>query len=675
MKNKIRYFYRMVLLLVIALVAVASARVVLIGAVGIQLPVPQNFNAGNIPMRFYVPGHEGDTAFDKTCYTDSSGHWLVEFGTLNTGAAFRWNTCMGTSFGGGPDKIEDVITAIVPQTWASGSQSSHATEFGRGDTFWVDNNAGPYTVPTVNPAKVDSMVMTGSIADLTTGDGITGANITITFHDYNLNHDTIVTTASGYGGGFDFANPFFNNRCYTKCRIHVHANTGSYPDLDTLFSTLPHVWDGNTDTLNADLSLGTHGFMPDTFRINGFIKKNKPLQPPAAAAAAAMYFAAYPDSNTYIDSLKLTTGNDGQYVFNYPNKNKAVKVRCKLTVSATNFNKPSDKFGVIKDSLNPGGQVITLTYPDIVLDSATSTSQDSTDSIVVLGTIKDSSGVKIKGATAKVYAGPDSAAYSLTPTPVSVTADTNGNYSVKIRNSSASTHVVIKVEGSKTGYFTNSIKKDTSGIVAKNAINDTVKMADVKLNPNYSPGDTLFVRGVVDSTAKGHPLQGATVKIFFQLSLDSLKGHPLQVDSCITGANGDYSYKFINSYNNHYAINMIYYKIQLSKTAYYNDSLIDSSFFTPNDWINDTIVDTIIIKKIGTSTRFGNMAYVLPLVKTPVSIYDLSGRLIKSFMYESTGSTTGIPKYLKSMGIRQKAYIMEINGKNGVIRKQIVNLK
>jgi hypothetical protein len=69
------------------------------------------------------------------------------------------------------------------------------------------------------------------------------------------------------------------------------------------------------------------------------------------------------------------------------------------------------------------------------------------------------------------------------------------------------------------------------------------------------------------------------------------------------------------------------------------------------------------------------MAYVLPLVKTPVSIYDLSGRLIKSFMYESTGSTTGIPKFLKSIGIRQKAYIMEINGKNGVVRKQVVNLK
>jgi len=105
----------------------------------------------------------------------------------------------------------------------------------------------------------------------------------------------------------------------------------------------------------------------------------------------------------------------------------------------------------------------------------------------------------------------------------------------------------------------------------------------VKLNPNYSRA-TLYLLGAwLILPPKGHPLQGATGKVFFSVKPGFPKRPSPSSGQLHNGRKRDYLYKFINSYNNHYVINMIYYKIQLSKTAYYNDSLIDSSFFTPND--------------------------------------------------------------------------------------------
>ena len=122
-----------------------------------------------------------------------------------------------------------------------------------------------------------------------------------------------------------------------------------------------------------------------------------------------------------------------------------------------------------------------------------------------------------------------------------------------------------------------------------------------------------------------------------------------------TNSSGVYEYKIFNSAN----VGTVYYKITFHKQGFLflDSSVSKQKTFISNDRINDTIDEDKIWQP---PTFIANRAALLPLIKFPVSIYDLSGRLIKSFVYETTGSTAGLPKYLRSIGVFQKMYIMEI---------------
>jgi len=762
-----------VLLLLLALAAVAPARVVLTGNITISPPTAV-VNASNIPMQFWVVGDSLDSAYDKTCYTDSTGKWLIEFDSVNSGASFRFHTAAGTSFGTTPEALADHIDVIVPQTWNSCVGCNGATQFGRGDTFVVDASVGgTYVAPLIGPGSLDTTIIQGIIADINTGNGIKEATITVTFHDYYLNRDTTIITNSSSSnftaGSFSFT--FFNNHCYTQCKMHVQA-TG-YPNLDSLVP-IPGVWNGKTDTLNANLSMGMRGFVPDTFQIAGTVKNGTPGVtgfPPVSNAVVAISLALYPDSTNFIDTIYDTTAASGNFSWNYVNTTKAAKALCRLTVSAKNFS-TLVKSGLYRDSLNLGGQLIPSIFSDVDISALA----DSTDSIVVRGYIKDSTDTRaLPGATALISAGDSTYSYAK-PNPASATADANGFYVTKIRNASKLTHVYVKVVGSKAGYLPNTITKDTSGIKAGDMKNDTITMADLKLDTNnggYLPdsvivagvvkdssgvkalkfalasirigtdginyaspildtadsngkysvtvpnptainhlyikvvaggvfgylsgtvnkeatftagdgvndlitmpvdsikidrtiGDTLFVRGTVDSISFTKPFAGVSVKI----DLGGTANSYVVDTTVLTNSSGVYEYKIFNSAN----VGTVYYKITFHKQGFLflDSSVSKQKTFISNDRINDTIDEDKIWQP---PTFIANRAALLPLIKFPVSIYDLSGRLIKSFVYETTGSTAGLPKYLRSIGVFQKMYIMEIGEKSGIVRKQMINLK
>jgi hypothetical protein len=782
---------KVVVMLALTLSAAASADIEIIGHVMCTKPAMSKYRA-NIPMRFYFAA--GDTALDKTCYTDTSGWYYVRFKNLNSGNVYYVNA-MGTSKQESPYQKSDFIHILLPQTWSGNGTYQYpgcdvCGEVGRGDTFEIyagissDLGISGYSIINVADFSPDSIAISGTITEKNDSTaGLDGVTVKATFRNYALAHDTVLTTTCD-GGYFEFP-AFFNDQCYTKVRLTL--SKPGYPDLDTLMGFHEGIWSGITHKINPSLRMGTEGPKDplDTIEITGTVSKKvsgSTVALPKAVAAISLAFL--PDSTTFGRIFIDTTKSDGTYAIRFRDTTKSARVFYKVKITANNYATTSDydKFYkiVVPDTAHRGGRLILENVSNINLD--TLMARDSTDSIVVLGAIKDTSGAKISGASVKVYAGVDTS-YGLTPTPLSVAVDTSGKYSVKIRNTSKSAHVSIKVQGSAGGYAANFLIKDTTGIMVGNAVNDTVRMADLvlhassnaiipdsivvmgtikdssgtkiltgayvrasfgpdtnnylyplhdtvqtdaggkysvslpntgnlshvvlkvesitdgykfnvlktsatitagdgkndtikiadlKLNGNNIYGDTLFVRGsIYDSISTAQPKRavvGATVKIYISATFADLQSGTGFSISKTTDSSGLYEFKAPNTP----LTARIFCKIQVMKSNYKDTSIIDTSNIFPGDWINDTIkVNSKLLTPIFTSYR----GAIIPLVRFPVKIYDLSGRLIKYFVYESTGSTAGVSKYLKSTGMKQKTYIMEIDEKSGIIRKQIVNLK
>jgi hypothetical protein len=511
----------------------------------------------------------------------------------------------------------------------------------------------------------------------------------------------------------------------------------------------------------------------DTFNIRGTIKDSATSNGISKAVISVLLDTT--NGTAFNIAFHDSTKSDGTYAFKLPNSARAGKIYYKIQASAIGYkliDTVRSSFVIVSphdgknDSCNVGNINLSK-IPDKY--------------VVVTGLIKDTMGIKIKGATTNIYSWFDTN-YTVTPNPISLTADTFGIYSVKIKNASISTHLHIKAIGNNTGYFADSVFKDTTGLSTNNTIVDTVRMADLRLKPgntiipdsivfsgtvkdsagskvlnkaavriSFGPdtghlailpgdtvysgtdgkfwsklpntanlsnlsykvesiatgyalftalyastilspgdgkndtiripdlkllgrsnGDTLFVRGAIyDSTAGlgKKPVKKAIVKIFLAGSFSDLQSAatPIAIDTTDT-ANGSYEFKVWNSPKQ----TPVFCKIQVSKSGHKDTVITDTANIFPCDWINDTIkVGAGLAVPIVNSFSLNSIA----VVKTPVKIYDLNGRLIKSFTYESTGSTTGIPKYLKSIGVSQKTYIIEINQKTGIVRKQIINLK
>jgi hypothetical protein len=653
-----------ILLFVLALIATRALGDVVITNTGIPVHYPGWNALGNCPVRVIRDGGTGDTAWDKIVFTDSLGIFAAKFNIAAGSAAGFWiRVGEGTQFQSSAS-ITDPFLEIhitVPQ------DQNHDTVDISNDNQYQNGSSDP----SVNNTH-DSISISGSVTDKTNpGNNVPNAHVTLEYRNFAKVKDSLVnTTASNITGMFSF--PIYHNvDLITRGILYVSAPgylTDTVPFLvpDTATN---RPWNGKLHALDTTILL-TPGVSPpdtiDTLLIRGTVKDSALSQVLAKAYISVLLDTTSSDQTAFnIPALHDSTKTDGTYSIKYPNIRKSAKVYYKVQASANNY-KSSDTLKSSVTIASPhDGKNDTCNVDTIKL--AVRTITPGPDSIIVAGTVQDSAQTKVlAGAAVLVTYGPDTntANYKDTLT----TANANGKYWVKIPESNSS-RVYFLVSSYIVGYKLNSVKKDTL-LTAGDGINDSIKI-NFKLGGN-STGDTLFVKGVVDSALQNHPLQGATVKIFFQLSLDSLKKNPLKVDSAITDANGGYLYKFVNSYNGAFVLNKVYYQIQVTKLRYKDTSYVDSAFFIPNDWISDTIA----VKQLATTnTIHGNIAFGLPVVRTPVSIYNLNGRLIKSFIYESTGSIAGIPKFLKSIGIRQKAYIMEINGKNGVVRKQIINLK
>jgi hypothetical protein len=441
----------------------------------------------------------------------------------------------------------------------------------------------------------------------------------------------------------------------------------------------------------AYLPIEASGFSQDSIIIKGSIVDGTS---PATGIDGATVTAKF-HNYAFDKDTSLTTTTDIEGSFQFPvffnnscyikvemifSRNGYLTIDTQTVVSGVVLNGASNYFnwaGPVWD-----GKTDSIVVNNLKMYTGT-TQPDSTDSIIVIGTIKDSAGTTgISGAKAMVCIGTDSNTY-IDSTSL-ITVDASGNYSAKIRNKTKLSHVFYKVTaGFVTGYVNSAIKKDTT-IVAGNAINDTILGADFYLKKTYTFVDTLVITGTITDSVNenpNRPINKVIVAIKLATSEAGLTTSSTTV-TCTTNVNGIYCFKYYNSAQ----ITKIYGILNLSdsilKAATSDQIHVKASTpefnkqFIPNDGINDTVkVDATMKLKLITGILNPALRYASVKVKTPVSIYDLSGRLIKSFLYESSGSMAGLPKYLKTIGIQQPVCVVRISGTSGFTRKMMLNLR
>lgn len=654
-----KMFWRALLAGITLFVVAGHADIVLVGTVYFY----DTAFIKDIPFRFYVSGHAGDTALDKIAYTDSTGRWSITFHGMSS-ASFNWVNAMGTGAQINGTKASDMLPVSLPQI-----TGSHPA--GRGDTCEISmDNFSNYQEVSLGFLVKDSIVIAGTIEDGGTENPIQNKPVTVTFHNYAFNKDTVLSTTTDFGGTFQFPT-FFNNGCFIAGRISASA-TG-YVDLDTLCAVTGTVWNGKTDSIMGTFKMYNHAPVKDTLDtllVTGSVLRQVNSAPlPKAVATIAMAF--WPDSLTFSRTYPETTATDGSFSLRLRDttSTRAKKIYLKLQASAANYTSSAVYPGIVtmSDPASRGGKLITYGFLPIKLDSLLS----SVEYIVASGTVKDSAGTRaLGGIPVKVSLGSDTSSY---PIVLAGTTDTGGRYTLITPNSSGVSHVFYKVEAATPGYLYGFLRKDTT-IVAGDGKSDTILAGMLGLRVDHAVGDTLVIMGTITDSISGNPnrpVKSAIVAIHLGADTSGLSNGQV-FGPCTTSASGSFVFKLQNTV----LLNHVYGRIIISDAGYGPGIQSNDCVIVSNDRKNDTLTMNCKLQAI-TSARLASAIRLLPMTRTPVRVFDLRGRLIYSFVYESYEEAPReiLARSSKFLGnLAQDVCIVVIGNKNATTFKFIPGL-
>ncbi len=275
---------------------------------------------------------------------------------------------------------------------------------------------------------------------------------------------------------------------------------------------------------------------------------------------------------------------------------------------------------------------------------------DTIDTLLVQGTVKDSAGgTALSNATVKISVGKDGVSY---PSSKSVLSDNNGNYEAKIPNSGKTAHVYYKAEVSLSTYLSITRSKDTTIAAPADGKNDIIPMNLVMVkDTSLIPGDSIIVRGTVDSAGSSKMLAGAHVAV-------SIGQDDFTIGSATTtttDTNGAFKISFLNLGK----WGTVAVKVVATATDYISSTLKkDTIIAKPRDGVSDTAAvkvslmhtdlpgDTIVVRAMiknsdGTSVMKKALAQIaLSMVDTNTANYHVVTKTI-----DTTDSITGILQY------------------------------
>jgi len=438
---------------------------------------------------------------------------------------------------------------------------------------------------------------------------------------------TVYTDTAG-----NFSVTFRNMTCSGGPSIGVNAGIGTSMRQDNPISSIS-ISDNGTYDLRE---LGDHGFNFNDISVGG-IRKDTVItlgristngtdafsDPVPQATIKVIFVGNGGMSTTDTVSISGNTSDDGSIVM--PKfRNIALYRNARIRIAKNGFNPIDTVVSIPAPKSASGSGTLWDGIPDTLKETiemfAGVVVPDTLDTIIVRGTIKDSTGAPaLAGAGVQVSIGKDTNSFS---SPKSATTDANGAYEVHILNVDTLTHVYCKVLAGAANYLTRTVKKDTSIAAPRDGKNDTVTVnAGLVHIDNPSPGDTLVVRSFIRDSSGITSVKKALVQI--SIGPDTNSYAQVKLDS--TDTNGMLEVSIANTGK----IDHIYCKVSALATNFALTTLQKDTIIASRDWKRDTVVLTVKMKKSASS---GDTLVVRGIIRDSLSQSSIkpdSGAIVK----------------------------------------------